>query len=80
MAIARPESTSASASAIRNRVVDAVLAVQDRVAAVRAKVTARPSTGSPRSRPASCQSATAAKLEIASPMPERRIAGSERRT
>ena len=41
VAIARPERTSASASAIRNVVVlDAVLAVQTAVAAVRAKVTA----------------------------------------
>ena len=50
------------------------------MAAVRANVTARPSTGSPRVTPARCQSAIADRFEITSPMPERRMAGSERRT
>ena len=51
VAIARPESTSASASAIRKSSSSMPSWRCSRaVAAVRAKVTARPSTGSPRSR------------------------------
>ena len=50
------------------------------MAAVRANVTASPSTGSSRSRAASHQSAMAPRLETASPMPERRIEGSLART
>jgi hypothetical protein len=47
---------------------------------MRANVTATPSTASPRSCSASRQSAIADRLLIASPIPERRIAGSDRRT
>jgi hypothetical protein len=50
------------------------------VAAMRAKVTATPSTASPRTCSASRQSAMADRLLTTSPMPERRIAGSLRRT
>ena len=63
MAIASPDSTSASASAIRKS-SSSIPSVRCRiaVAAVRANVTARPSTGSPRVTPARCQSAIARQV------------------
>ena len=60
-------------------VVSNLSAITD-VAAVRANVTATPSTGSPVSRSASRQSAIAERFETASPIPDRRIAGSLRLT
>ena len=81
MAIASPDSTSASASAIRNAsssMPSSRCTIE--VAAVRAKVTATPSTVSPRTRSASRQSAIADRLEMTSPTPPRRSAGSLRRT
>ncbi len=64
MAIARPDSTSASASAIRNAsssMPSSRCTIE--VAAVRANVTATPSTVSPRTRSARRQSAIADRLE-----------------
>ena len=81
MAIASPLSTSASASAIRNSsssIPSERCTIE--VAAVRANVTATPSTVSPRTRSASRQSAIAERLETTSPTPPRRSAGSLRRT
>jgi len=47
---------------------------------VRAIAPATPSVGSPRSRPASSQSASALRLLTVSPMPERSCSGGQRRT
>ncbi len=79
--IAIPESTSASASAMRKS-SDSIESVRCRTAspAVRANASARPSTASPRSRCARSQSSIADRLLIASPMPPRTMAGGALRT
>ena len=79
--IAIPDSTSASASAVRNR-GDSTPSTRCRIAsaAVLANVPATPSTGSPRTSWARFQSSSAERLLTTSPIPERTIRGGEART
>ena len=79
--MAIPDSTSDSASTVRNSSSSTVPGwCSTACAAVRASVTASPSTGSPVSAAASSQSAIADRLLTTSPIPDRTSRGGPERT